>query len=407
MLMEKTKPGGDGFIVRGKKREFPIGIYELPEADSDLKEISKAGINLIRCHDTGDLDRAQKYGLVGWVPLPLHEGLSSDLGNSIETVKDHPALAVWEGPDEIVWRFTASSKLKKKAGIDRSDWWNQRQRALEYAREQGQKIMPKLRKSIQFLRENDRENHQIWFNEAASSDAKFSRMYMDYIDITGCDCYPVPKRPPAEVGASVERWKAIGRGKPVWMVLQGCARGEWNDDFDEEQITYPTFQQSRFMAYDALAHGASGILYWGTHHLRSAISAQYRQSLYTLISELSSLQPFLKRSPATGLSLKLMDRPQKRPTSSSWIGLTARCYRLGNEWLILLVNDRDMFHSGVQIGGLDLLDGCKLELLYGDEEVLVTRGEIVTRMKPYQAKVFCTDRKYESSFREGRDFGLK
>ncbi|OHB79623.1 MAG: hypothetical protein A2Z25_03485 [Planctomycetes bacterium RBG_16_55_9] len=55
-------------------------------------------------------------------------------------------------------------------------------------------------------------------------------------------------------------------------------------------MAYPSFDESRFMAYDAIVHGARGILYWGSHYLKSS---EFRQSLYALTSELAALQPFL------------------------------------------------------------------------------------------------------------------
>jgi hypothetical protein len=65
-----------------------------------------SGINLVRCKNAADLDRVAAVGLQGWVPLPLELGDTDALRKRILAVKDHPALAVWEGPDEVVHNFT-------------------------------------------------------------------------------------------------------------------------------------------------------------------------------------------------------------------------------------------------------------------------------------------------------------
>ena len=84
-----------------------------------------SGVNLVRCHNQEQLDQARAAGLLGWLPLAVHQGPTDRLKATVNAVKDHPALAVWEGPDEVVWNFTAWSGLKAKAGFTREDWQRQ------------------------------------------------------------------------------------------------------------------------------------------------------------------------------------------------------------------------------------------------------------------------------------------
>ena len=49
------------------------------------------------------------------------------------------------------------------------------------------------------------------------------------------------------------------------MVLQGFS---WEmlrkeEERDATKILFPTLHQARFMAYNAIIHGANGIVYWG------------------------------------------------------------------------------------------------------------------------------------------------
>jgi hypothetical protein len=115
------------------------------------------------------------------------------------------------------------------------------------------------------IRTLDKSKRQIRINEAAKSDLKFVRQYIDHIDITGCDIYPVREgsRDVAVLGDATERWKKVGRNtKPVWMVLQAFSWSELGDYYGHKTIAYPSLAESRFMAYDAIVHGARGILYW-------------------------------------------------------------------------------------------------------------------------------------------------
>ena len=80
-----------------------------------------------------DLDRVSKLGMKGWISLAVQDGLSESLMQRASYLWHHPGLAVWEGPDEIIWTFTAYSFLKDKAGFTREDWENQIPKATDYA----------------------------------------------------------------------------------------------------------------------------------------------------------------------------------------------------------------------------------------------------------------------------------
>jgi hypothetical protein len=314
----------------------------------------------------------------------------------------HPALAIWEGPDEVVHNFTAWSGLYRTKKIYKSPdaWAKQSPEAVAYSEEQARQIIPKLHEAIELIRTLDQNKHQIWINEAAKSDLKFVRQYIDHIDITGCDIYPVKEdsRDVAVIGEATERWKKVGRNKkPVWMVLQAFSWSELGDYYGHKTVVYPSFNESRFMAYDAIVHGARGILYWGSQYLKSA---EFRQSLYALTSELAALQPFLVAPEYSHAHLTLVEL--KRDLSTRGVRMSVR--RAGQDWIVILVNEDDSPYLGVEVTGLDELNGHTLELLYGDENVTVERGEFITRIKPLEVKVFATTRKWETEQRKGRNF---
>ena len=402
---------GDGFLTRDNgQRLFPIGFYEHPSEDDAFRDMAESGVNLVMCGSVEAFDRAHAHGMMGWVPLGLQSGATPDFQERIRTLADHPALAVWEGPDEVVWSFTAYSGLWKQDQMavfpNKGEWWMQTPLAIEYSETRAAEIMPKMREAIEFIRSVDPYNRQIWINEARDSDLKFVRQYIDCVDITGCDDYPIRagSRPAIRVADATDRWRQVGKGRPVWMVLQGFT---WSDldDGDTDITAFPTFAESRLMAYSCITHGARGILYWGSSYMKSEGKVEFRKSLYALTSELAALQPFLTAPVERYVAVNLIDDGRidiTPPASMRGVSVTAR--RTGREWLIVLVNEDEHPHMGVEVVGLDALNGTEFVELYGEEKTTVSEGSFSTRIRPLEVKLFATHRKWETDQREGRDF---
>jgi len=395
LTVEQT-PEHPGILTDHNGRlRFPIGFYEFPSDKEKLQRMAESGINLVRCGNRDALDLAHEQGMMGWVSLSVQQGATPGLRKQIETLRNHPALAVWEGPDEIVWTFTAYSFLKERAGFTREDWNNQIPKAVNYAKKEGEKVITKMNEGIRLVQELDQRNLPFWINEAADSDVKYVRDYIDSIDITGCDYYAVRSTGTdlRSIGRLVNRWDAISRGKPVWMVLQGFS---WHKAKAGRKRLYPSYHQSRFMAYDAIAHGARGILYWGTQTIDDPL---FRESLYTLTSELSQLEPFLVDADNT-VEVAVIDDLFDPP------GIGVRGTLKGNQtdYLLILVNEDDHRHLGVDVTQLEALNGRTLHLLYGDEKTVVRSGGIVTRMQAHEVKLFCTSPRFETKRTRGRDY---
>jgi hypothetical protein len=401
---------GDGFLTQDGRRLFPIGFYEHPADDDALRDMAEAGVNLIRCGNTDSLDRAHAHGMMGWVPLSLPSGATPEFQEHVRTLAEHPALAVWEGPDEVVWNFTAYSGLWRQDQLavfpNEGEWWMQTPLAIQYSEERAAEIMPNMREAVEFIRSVDPQNRQVWINEARDSDLKFVRQYIDFVDITGCDDYPIRAdgRPAVRVADATDRWRQAGKGRPVWMVLQAFS---WNDLDDEhgDIAAFPTFAESRLMAYACITHGARGILYWGSSYLKSDGKEAFRKSLYALTSELAALHPFLTAPVEPYVTGQVTDDGRTdipSPVSSRGVSVTAR--RTGRDWLVVLVNEDEYAHMGVEVVGLDALNGTEFIELYGDERTTVSEGLFVTRMRPFEVKLFATHRKWETTQQEGREF---
>lgn len=403
LLFPSPAPAGDRLVLKEGKPFLPIGFYELPEAEAELKRMADAGVNLVRCRDASDLDRAQSVGMMGVMPLGVENGGDEALREAVLAVRDHPALAIWEGPDEIVWNFTAYSGLHRHLGVypTTDEWRRQTELALDYSNQQGSEIIPKILEGIALVRELDSRNLPFWINEAVESDARFVREYLDAIDITGCDVYPVNERESRllRIPEGVERWKKVGRGKPVFMVLQAFSWNELGDYYGAVNVVYPTFEESRFMAYSSLVHGAEGLLYWGSRFLKSD---EFRESIYALTRELAAIEPFLLSEDLPEVQVDILESP---PQAEPGYGVRRLARRVGDEWLIALVNETGSRKMGVEVSGLEELNGRDLHLLYSSETLRVNRGEVVVRLQPFEVKLYASDRSLESPNRSGRDFG--
>lgn len=410
-FLERAAAQGDGYIYKDGKRQFVFGSYFLPKNDADLKEMTDAGFNLFACGTAQDLDRLQRYNAQGWVFLRLEKGVTPELKQKISEVADHPALAVWSGPDELVWGFTANSRLYRVDKIHSvpGAWKKQMPEALQYARKKSAIVIPDLHNAINYLRSVDKRNLQLWINEGENSDMGYVWQYMDDIDITGFDLYPVktpladssarPRRQIQRIGKSTERWTTISKGKPLWLVLQAFSWSElakiepWNGA--GKPVVYPSFEESRFMAYDVLANGATGILYWDMQFLTSD---EFRQSLYGLAREFKALQPLLSSE------TKRLNVMAYEPPADANNRVLANAHQYGREWMITVVNEEDTTQSAAVISGLDHLNGQKLVQLYGDDEVQVKDGKFIARLRPLEVKVFATSRKWEATNKKGRDY---
>ena len=182
--------------------------------------------------------------------------------------------------------------------------------------------------------------------------------------------------PAVRVADATDRWRQVGKGRPVWMVLQAFS---WNDLDDEhgDIAAFPTFAESRLMAYACITHGARGILYWGSSYLKSEGKEAFRKSLYALTSELAALHPFLTAPVEPYVTGQVTDDGRTdipSPVSSRGVSVTAR--RTGRDWLVVLVNEDEYAHMGVEVVGLDALNGTEFIELYGDERTHCVRRVI-------------------------------
>jgi hypothetical protein len=277
-----------GNLLLGGRPVFPLGLSDPPPADGTAlnsglnawAEIAAAGVNLLRNYTVWtavgldeqllsvaqELDAAPAHGLQLWVGLA---GVDNDLTQEalldriVNTFKGHPGLAAWKGADEPAHGHVPVSGCVAV---------------------------------YRHLRALD-PNHPLVLIEAPrgpspaphSPDTRLTAAaiapYAAACDIHGIDIYPVSVPPGAHAGGPPVNTdlSVVGdmttilaqatQRKAVWTTLQIA----WSGVFPPHPIVFPTLQQARFMAYDAIVAGARGLLFFGGQY-KQVMSPADRQS---------------------------------------------------------------------------------------------------------------------------------
>jgi len=106
------------------------------------------------------------------------------------------------------------------------------------------------------------------------------------------------------VGQYTDKMRRVaGAEREVYMVLQAFA---WESlrkqGQDPRMVLYPTRAETRFMAWQAIVHGADGLLWWGISH--AAPESSMWADLCAVVRELADLRRDLA-APRRELPLKI------------------------------------------------------------------------------------------------------
>ncbi len=436
----------DRMAVVDGQRTFVLGLYENPKDDAVLDEVAKAGINLVFAGpDTAAMDRLQAHGLKAWIntggAIDTDTGGDAALREMAGKFSSHPALMVWELPDEALWNcWYAATEWRRgaepvqqrdkiaalqdkdlagKLNKDRAqvsvlyaqgrpaeaeavadaiwvalgekqphpDW------SYATAQERSEKLAAGMVKGYKLLRGID-PGHPVWMNHAPRNQISQLALFNAAADIAGCDIYPVPKceyvghsdlleQTAAAAGAYTTRMQASAPGKPVWMVLQGFGWADIQPTATPERKKgerRPTRAETQFMAWDSIVRGGRGILYWGTAYIEK--DSQCWKDLLSVVAELSELQPVLS-APDADLSLKVGIAPTWGSVDREVLVLPKDAG--GKTWLIV-VNE---WTEPVQytIDGLDKLNGTTFADPAAGVEATVEKGRLTLPMSAQSVQV--------------------
>jgi hypothetical protein len=123
------------------------------------------------------------------------------------------------------------------------------------------------------------------------------RHFYRALDIISEDIYPIPEGQyyAYYVGDHAKKMVELGSidsvpNTPVWMVLQGFSRTDRSTN-PENPIIYapPTKHELRFMTYDAIVNGATGVIWYGVRSTKTEAGAKLWSDLKEIASELRDL----------------------------------------------------------------------------------------------------------------------
>ena len=233
------------------------------------------------------LDAAAAHGLQCWVWLGsltnLPAGAPSPqerlLTQVVQGLRGHPALGAWKGQDEPRNPFNASLSVPP-ANLGR-----------------GHSVVKALD-----------PDHPLVVIQAPRGTVKGLIPYRPAFEVTGVDIYPVgyppgmhtdQKNKDISVVGDLARWiKQAAGTKPFWMTLQIAWSGVIpTTDKPNVVPRFPSASDLRFMAYQAIANGARGLVFFGGHltEVMSPADARagwnwtyWERALRPLVQELSS-----------------------------------------------------------------------------------------------------------------------
>lgn len=358
-------------IVNGKPF-FHIGNWWLTnrgDEDEDLEFLKEAGFNVILLPRKEPdsfplLDMAQRHGLFGMVELP-HDypataktdaeraDFYAKYSERIKRYMTHPALFGYFGPDEPM---LAGAQLDTMV------------------------------KFYRLARDND-PYHPFWINEAPVGLVSDLKAYAkDTCDVFGVDIYPLGAphgtdlgdRSMTVVGLHTDRcMEAVDYRKPVWMILQGFSwvhmrkPARFKPASEVPDALYPTYEQTRFMAFNSILHGATGIQY---HYLGYTLYVpdDFWKGIRRTTLELKYLTPVLTARTVRD-ALQKCSAPKVRMMVKQLDGVNY--YILANESPDAVNADFTGFSE------------AKLNIIFNDAPVTPQNGAFTLELEPYAVRV--------------------
>jgi hypothetical protein len=306
-MARSVKISAHRIITVDGKPMFPVLARHMPKGGTPAL-LAEAGF---------DAFRVTPFGVDGGKPEPIPSKLDGigfwaylfdradftkssshecDLVNIVKELRSHPSLLCYENCNEPTLRYKSGEFKTQPADLARG---------------------------TAVIRELDPQ-HPIWLAHCCSNMVQTLQQYNDSLDIVGCNPYPVYvpgmrrhigmredgrvldciDQSIHAVGKYTDKMMAVAQGRPVWMLIQAMSNESWfnphhtpqyaGQEIDASKMLYPTYEQMRFMAFDAIIAGATGI---GLSMYGTPIDGPVWKDICRLVAELKSLQPALCAPP--------------------------------------------------------------------------------------------------------------
>ena len=220
-------------LILGDKPFFPIGMYAGRLTKEELDVYREGAFNCLLCAARKeDLDLAESYGYKAIASTAGYLETNA-LANALAELKDHPAVIAWYTNDEMppgyVPRQTALQETYRRADPDHPTF-------------------TVLDKPWQ------------------------TRAFMPTFDVIGMDPYPIGNhRGGIDIAYGWAKESSDGTFglKPIWQVPQ-CFNWKWCRDAGavNPEYRFPTREEFRSMAWQPIAAGANGLVWWSFGTMR-------------------------------------------------------------------------------------------------------------------------------------------
>ena len=345
----------DNVLLINGKPFFPIGLWPA----GNYGEIAAAGFNWVKCGNPdakvpsafkAHLKKMRKYGLRGGVELYIYTELKNSketaesIKRGIANVRDNATFLGWYVDEAVL------------AGLPP-----------EYARTM-----------YEAVRKND-PHHLLWTSHAPRNTIAEIAAWNKYMDMTWCNIYPypdvlhsdLPNQTIGVVGDETRKQReTVNDRKPVWMNLQG---------FIWEGRPAPTWQATRFMAYDAVINGAKGVIWYNTHQIPRP--GPFWSSIKRTAGQLRDISAVLV-SPDVKTALRI---DGTEPDQIRY--LLKKC----EGSVYLLAENRTAGKLSVSITGIPTTEGS-LKVLFEDRRIPVKKGVFNDTFAPWDIHIY-TDAK--------------
>ncbi len=453
-------------IVDGRPR-FLLGLYENPKDDAVLKQAVEAGFNLIHAGASKkSLDRLHAHGVKAWVNLGGALNLRDDsaaardrLCKTVNALKDHPALLIWEGPDEALWNVwyinhlnyfgskefpavDAAIEKAKAAGSGGSDeeaalrrmadrckklmargLWEafDAERAALWKRlgakppqpaarmadraEVARRVGEGMTRGMQAVRQAD-PRHLIWLNHAPRNSIQSMQFFNRAADMAGCDIYPVPvQHAPGHsdlpvqrltcVGDYTERMRAAAPGKACAMVLQGFG---WRDIHESARRHPAEIGIGRRPKYRESQFMAFDAIVHGANAIMYWGTA-YIEKDSALWKDLLRLAGELSALEPALVAPSISPSPEavsdKTFGSIDGGGICVMAKQVGDDHVLIAVNETPHGLSFAMKGLPAALEGKTLHRLWTQEHVVVKDRSFRDGIRGTNVHVYATSRRFE------------
>lgn len=369
----------DGMITIDGSRTFIIGTYHHPKTENPFRTLSSNGYNYVKVQPNKEiLDSASKYNLRTWVTTgSARKEDRSDTARIIDIVekfRGHPSLLCWEIEDEPAWTWNSAEP--------------------RYTPE-------KMLEAYKLIKSIDKK-HPVYTNHAPVNLISTLQKYNTSTDIVACDIYPVIPhgiKPTyaifddgfqgdllntyvSQVGEYADKMKKVANNlKPVFMVLQGFA---WemlkpSGERDLLKIKYPTYRESRFMAFNAIVHGVNGIIYWGTNYTPQP--SQFMDDLNKITKELASIQDILA-SKKINRNIKITYHEMGHSIDA---GIEMILKKSNNKFYLITTNsDKNPVKSTFS----GLADFTNAKVLSENRGLVLQDGKLTDSYKPFDVHIY-------------------